>query len=70
MIFVCTKLLYSCGEKMVQDLVVVEEKERQFCWNSTSSQFVVRDANDDAREDNDTNDAKELSYSQNVRRTM
>ena len=55
---------------MVQDVVVVEEKERQFCWNSTSSQFVVRDANDDAREDNDTNDAKELSYSQNVRRTM
>ena len=63
MIFCVQNLYDSCGEKMVQDLVVVEEKERQFCRNSTSSQFVVRDANDDAREDNDTNDAKELSYS-------
>ena len=47
-----------------------KRKKGNFVGIAQVVSVVVRDANDDAREDNDTNDAKELSYSQNVRRTM
>ena len=41
-----------------------KRKKGNFVGIAQVVSVVVRDANDDARKDNDTNDAKELSYSQ------